>query len=143
MMKRVERKEDMGPDGKLALIQQDDGDIIVAVYPSEEQRQGEGENSYSVEFCSPGGGGGRSRNTIQALRALIVAMERDNDEVAPEDLPVGMDFRSTPDVKDLTMILARTVSDRHGTNNGPTALYWALMATIAKHAIRQESEGRQ
>jgi hypothetical protein len=142
-MKRVERKEDMSPDGNLTLIQQDDGDIIVAVYPSEEQRQGEGEISYSVEFCSPGSGGGRSRNTIQALRALIVAMVRDNDGVAPENLPVGMDFKPSKDVMEATKILAAVVDRDHGVDNGTSALYWGLMATVAKHATRQEPEERK
>jgi hypothetical protein len=74
----VERNEDMTPRGRLRLVFQGDGDVIVAIVPDpdEEKRY----NGSSVEFCSVGGGGGRSRHTIEALRALGEAMERDNRE---------------------------------------------------------------
>lgn len=94
--------------------------------------------SYSVEFCSPGGGGGRSRNTIQALRALMVAMERDNDGVAPEDLPVGMDFKPAKTVRQLVVALAHVVAEYHGVENGQTALGMHLLSVISQHATRQE-----
>ncbi len=52
--------------------------MIVSVMPDPEQNaMGLGP---SVEFCFPGSGGGRSRHTLQALRALAEAMERDNEE---------------------------------------------------------------
>lgn len=75
--RQVTRNEDMSVRGRLRLIQQDDGDIIVAVQPEE---NGLIMSGASVEFCVPGGGGGRSSNTLAALRALMDAMERDNIE---------------------------------------------------------------
>ena len=74
MSKVVKRIEDMSPRGHLKLLLQDDGDIIVAVYPEE---NGLIQPGGSVEYCNSGG---RSRHTLQALRALMVAMERDNAE---------------------------------------------------------------
>lgn len=69
------RKEDMSPDGSLALICQPDGDVIVRVIPGEDnERLG----LSSVEFCSVGGGGGKSPHTLRALRELARAIDRDN-----------------------------------------------------------------
>lgn len=72
-----ERVEDMSPDGKLQLIVQEDGDIIVSVIENHEHR---GFQWASVEFCTLGSGGGRSRHTREALRALIIAIQKDNEE---------------------------------------------------------------
>jgi len=71
------RNEDMSPDGKLELIMQDDGDVIVIVdgYDGMENKK-----RVSVEFTFPGGGGGRSPNTRKALIELAHAMELDNKE---------------------------------------------------------------
>lgn len=77
MTRTVTRREDMSARGYLKILQQDDGDIIVAVYPEE---HGLIQPGGSVEFCAPGAGGGRSAHTLAALRALMVAMERDNSE---------------------------------------------------------------
>ena len=77
MTRTVTRREDMSPRGYLKVLQQDDGDIIVAVYPEE---NGLIQPGGSVEFCAPGAGGGRSPNTLAALRALMVAIEKDNSE---------------------------------------------------------------
>jgi hypothetical protein len=82
-MKVVERIEDMSVRGRLRIIQQDDGDIIVAV---QSERDGLLQPGDSVEFCTIGTGGGRSPRTLNALRALMAAMEGDNAEygvVAP------------------------------------------------------------
>lgn len=49
--------------------------MIVAIHPDPESV-----NRGSVEFCTPAGGGGRSRHTLKALRALYEAMEKDNAE---------------------------------------------------------------
>lgn len=76
-MKTVKRNEDMSQLGYLKVLVQDDGDIIVAVYPQENDLVGIGA---SVEFCIPGTGGGRSTHTHAALRNLVAAMERDNTE---------------------------------------------------------------
>lgn len=74
MTQIVKRIEDMSPRGYLKLLQQDDGDIIVAVYPEE---GGLIQPGGSVEFCTSGG---RSPRTHKALRALMVAMAADNAE---------------------------------------------------------------
>jgi hypothetical protein len=71
----VDRNEDMSARGRLRLIQQEDGDIIVAVQPEE---NGLIMGGSAVEFCSPVAGGGRSPHTLAALRALMDAMEKDN-----------------------------------------------------------------
>ena len=77
MTRVVKRNEDMSQRGHLKLMIQDDGDIIVAVYPEE---NGFVEPGGSVEFCIPGTGGGRSTHTHKALLALYEAMEMDNKE---------------------------------------------------------------
>lgn len=58
----------------------------------------------------------------------------------PEDRPIGMDFRPAQSVRDAAWALAQAVDRDHGTNNGKTALYWHLMATVAGHATRQKPE---
>jgi hypothetical protein len=37
---QAERKEDMSPDGRLVLIQQRDGDVIVIVHPASDSEEG-------------------------------------------------------------------------------------------------------
>ncbi len=76
-MRKAERLEDMSPRGRLRLIRQDDGDIVVAV---QSERDGMLQPGDSVEFCTIGTGGGRSRHTHAALLALMEAMRRDNAE---------------------------------------------------------------
>lgn len=78
-MRSVERFEDMSPTGKLRLIEQDDGDMIVAIVPDVEEsnRNGRLPVSLSVEFCTFGGGG-QSPRTLDALRDLMTAMVLDN-----------------------------------------------------------------
>lgn len=71
----VERLEDMSSRGRLRLIQQEDGDIIVAVQSMENGLLQIGD---SVEFCSGVAGGGKSPNTMEALIALMEAMRLDN-----------------------------------------------------------------
>lgn len=71
----VERNEDMSPRGRLRLIKQEDGDIIVAIVPDLDDP-----SQRAVEFCMPFTGGGRSSHTLKALRKLFEAMERDNKE---------------------------------------------------------------
>ena len=73
--KTVQRFEDMSPRGRLVVHQQDDGDIIIAVYedPSEPVP-----SSASVEFCTRFGGGGQSPRTWAALVSLMLAIELDN-----------------------------------------------------------------
>lgn len=69
-MRQVERFEDMSPTGRLKLLQQDDGDMIVSCI------DGDGGETH-VEFCMPMSGGGQSANTHEALRRLMVAMAQD------------------------------------------------------------------
>lgn len=73
----VERREDMSPLGRLCLIQQADGDVLVVIRPDPNARSWERQ---SVEFCSVGAGGGRSPRTLAALRELMKAMDEDNRE---------------------------------------------------------------
>lgn len=78
MKSEVTRNEDMSPDGQLVLHQQRDGDVIVNIRPSKDDRDYEGSPfGVTVEFCTSGG---RSPNTLKALRQLMVAMEKDNEE---------------------------------------------------------------
>lgn len=78
MVEIVYRNEDMSTVGKLQLLQQTDGDVIVSIIPEEEPCGcGVAGRSQSVEFCTSGG---RSPNTLHALRALMVAMAQDNKE---------------------------------------------------------------
>lgn len=69
----VERFEDMSPRGRLRLLQQDDGDILICVI-SDPNGPDEGV-SPSVEFCTSGG---KSPKTLVALKALMLAMAEDN-----------------------------------------------------------------
>lgn len=89
------RLEDMSLVGRLVLTIEDDGDVIVSVYPqlNRDGKQLIG-NSVSVQFCSPGSGGGRSPQTHKALRKLANAMRADNadrfcDARAPKFGEVG------------------------------------------------------
>jgi len=82
VVKVYERNEDMSPHGRLKVILQEDGDAIVAVVPDPNARPWE---RSSVEFCSRGGGGGRSRHTLEAIRALAAAIMRDNEEAPLPD----------------------------------------------------------
>jgi hypothetical protein len=76
--RQVERNEDMSPDGKLILLQQRDGDMILNIRPSKDDMDYEGSPfGVTVEFCVSGG---RSPNTLDALRQLMLAMEKDNAE---------------------------------------------------------------
>jgi hypothetical protein len=76
MIKCVTRAEDMSPDGRLRIWQQEDGDFIVEVVPESAKQ----EPSASVEFCTVGSGGGRSPHTRLALAALMEAIRQDNAE---------------------------------------------------------------
>ena len=77
-----ERLESMSPDGSLKLFRQEDGDIIVQVM-TRQNSFGNRSNELriaSVEFCTPGSGGGGSRETWKALVNLLEAMKRDNED---------------------------------------------------------------
>jgi len=66
----VGRYGDMGPQEYLRVGLDSDNDVYVSVW--------DGENGGSVEFCTPGIGGGSSPKVREALIALMVAMEEDN-----------------------------------------------------------------
>lgn len=72
---RVERRDDMSVTGKLTVMLQRDGDVVVNVCTDAEAGE-----SATVEFCAGGSGGGRSMRTREALIALMVAIEADNAE---------------------------------------------------------------
>ena len=74
-MRIAERFEDMSPGGRLQVLQQDDGDIIVAVVEDMHSGGTCAGLAASVEFCTSGG---KSPKTLAALRALMQAMAEDN-----------------------------------------------------------------
>lgn len=70
------RMGDMDCRSALNVYMQEDGDIIVwigAPYFSDEEFT-------KVEFCTVGSGGGRSDYTREALKNLIKAIQKDNEE---------------------------------------------------------------
>lgn len=73
MTKEAERFEDMSRRGRLRVIQQDDGDMIVVCI--EDPSSVNGGVMAGVEFCTSGG---KSPKTREALRALMHAMAADN-----------------------------------------------------------------
>lgn len=75
MSKLIERLEDMSQRGKLRLLVQSDGDVVVAI------QQDDGTMA-DVEFCAPGAGGGGSHRSWAALREVALAMQLDNDDPA-------------------------------------------------------------
>lgn len=75
MTYEAERFEDMSRRGRLRVIQQDDGDMIVSVI--EDPDSVNGGHMAGVEFCTSGG---KSPKTREALRALMLAMAAENAE---------------------------------------------------------------
>ena len=72
----VRRLEDMSAVGRLHLMLDDDGDVIVSVHSqTDDELISCGEN---IEFCTTGMGGGGSPRTYDALRNLMQAMHDDN-----------------------------------------------------------------
>jgi len=66
----VGRLGDMSPTASIRIGFDSDNDVFVAIWGDD----GIG----SVEFCTPGAGGGKSPRTREALIALMVAMEAEN-----------------------------------------------------------------
>ncbi len=61
---------DMDPVAQLAVTVQDDGDVVLSVL---------NDNGFNtIEFCTPGTGGGKSPHTHAALRLLANAMRLDS-----------------------------------------------------------------
>lgn len=69
-----ERTGDMDNVSKIVVLLQEDGDIIVGVVEEQFGKL----VSASVEFCTPGSGGGLSPATHEALRNLIEAIRKDS-----------------------------------------------------------------
>lgn len=65
------RFEDMSPTGRLQIMRQFDGDIILTCID-------DNGHMASVEFTTPMAGGGQSENTWKAIIALFDAMKEDN-----------------------------------------------------------------
>ena len=77
-----ERQDDMG-QGRLRVIRQEDGDMIVSTVMDPDHR-----GFPSLEFCTPGTGGGKSSNVRNALFMLIKALQKDQEEnPLPADNP--------------------------------------------------------
>ena len=73
----VGRFGDMSPSAHMRVGLDGDNDVYVSVW----DETGGG----SIEFCTPGAGGGSSSRTRQALIDLMVAMEEDNAERPDKD----------------------------------------------------------
>jgi hypothetical protein len=71
----AERFEDMSPRGRLRVLREQDGDVIVCVIPDPQAHPGQ--PMLSVEFCTSGGG---SPRTHAALLNLLDAMAQDNED---------------------------------------------------------------
>jgi hypothetical protein len=78
MSQTLTRPGDMHPITSLNVHLQDDGDVVLWVghprFPSPDP-----DCEKEVEFTTIGSGGGRSPHTYKALRNLIEAIKRDND----------------------------------------------------------------
>jgi hypothetical protein len=76
----VDRREDMSVESYLRLTVEADGDMIVSVQEKDDRAKDDDVGAWcgaSVQFCTLQGGG-RSYNTLAALRALFRAMSLDN-----------------------------------------------------------------
>lgn len=85
----------MGRDVKLRLRTDADGDVHV-ICDGVDQMTGK-PASVAVEFCRPGFGGGRSPKTLDALRALMFAMQAENDTNPFDPLAPNTELRGASD----------------------------------------------
>lgn len=144
---RVERRDDMSPDGKLTLMLQRDGDVVVSIvkgYSDDMERF----ETADVEFCAGGGGGGRSMKTREALVALMVAMESDNEErpisaptpCAPPAPPVQPAVQARPRVTpdEAPALMAEAVAAPGKPVSLATAARESAAATSASRAAADE-----
>lgn len=74
--RRAARKDDMSQSDSLELFREDDGDWIVTV--KKRHSIGHVIAQASVQFCTPGSGGGGSTHTFEALSNLAMAMGKDD-----------------------------------------------------------------
>ena len=77
MYEVARRYEDMSQLGQLALMMQEDGDVIISLHLTPGSRP---TMMPSMEFCTPGAGGGQSPHTRKALINLYEAIQKDNAE---------------------------------------------------------------
>ena len=89
----AERFEDMSPRGRLRLLREEDGDVIICIIPDPEAHPNQ--PMMSVEFCTSGGG---SPRTHAALLNLLEAMEQDNRDYHCHGRAVPA--RATPSMRD-------------------------------------------
>ena len=96
-MREAERFEDMSPRGRLQVLQQTDGDMIVCVIKDPNSQGCCAGLAASVEFCTSGG---KSPRTLAALRMLMQAMAEDNEDprCAGRQGEHGLGVRVTPNV---------------------------------------------
>jgi hypothetical protein len=73
----VGRIGDMGKKAHMRVGLDNENDVYVSVWDED--------GGASVEFCTPGSGGGKSPKTRAALLALMIAMETDNTESPSRD----------------------------------------------------------
>ena len=78
----VKRYEDMSVDGKLKLIQQRDGDMVLIVVPSSETLEREGGSPFgvSVEFCLSGGESPKVRKALEDLAIAIIESNKEHPQ---------------------------------------------------------------
>ncbi len=113
------RYEDMSRHGELQLLVEEDGDVIVTVYPDPEANQfGYGT---SIQFCTSTSGGGQSPRVLRALLALKVAIDQDNAENPQRrgtpEMPSGVEVPAVP------KITWQIVAGEHRATVGSSILY--------------------
>ena len=70
----VERYHDMSPCGTIKVgIDGCDGDVHLSIYDDKNECLAD------LEFCSTGSGGGKSPNTVEAIKHLFIAIAKDNE----------------------------------------------------------------
>lgn len=79
--KTYERFEDMSPRGRLTVLVQQDGDVILSIIPDPDEPR---HYVASVEFCESACGAGQSSRVRYALLKLAEAIILDNEEKSQE-----------------------------------------------------------
>ena len=82
----VARLGDMSPRRSLRIEAHRDGDVRLFIEEDGVPIGGYCKEGASIEFCSPSGGGGRSKNVCKAIYQLIKAIKKDNAE-RPDGIP--------------------------------------------------------
>lgn len=81
-----ERFEDMSPDGKLSILIEDDGDVIVTIFEPDSMTH----EAFmaSAQFCTYSGGG-QSPKVRDALLQLALAIKEENENSPQHREPYG------------------------------------------------------